>query len=82
VTWRNGTNRQWVAHLAALRVTPAHDWRQHRVALEIWLLFERYLGATVRVKALSRRAASDRLAPIARAIGASSLGHQATVRRI
>ena len=28
VTWRNGTNRPWAAHFAALRVTPAHDWRR------------------------------------------------------
>jgi SRSO17 transposase len=51
VTWRNGTNRPWAAHFAALRVTPAHDWRAHRVAPEVWLLFERDLGATPRVKA-------------------------------
>lgn len=51
VTWRNGTNRSWAAHFAALRVTPAHDWRAHRLAPEVWLLFERDLGATPRVKA-------------------------------
>src|SRR5262245_3507332 len=51
VTWRNGTNRPWAAHFAALRVTPAHDWRGHRLAPEVWLLFERDLGATPRVKA-------------------------------
>ena len=51
VTWRNGTNRPWAAHFAALRVTPAHEWRAHRLAPEVWLLFERDLGATPRVKA-------------------------------
>jgi SRSO17 transposase len=51
VTWRNGTNRPWAAHFAALRVTPAHDWRAHRLAPEVWLLFERDLGTTPRVKA-------------------------------
>jgi SRSO17 transposase len=51
VTWRNGPNRPWAAHFAALRVTPAHDWRGHRLAPEVWLLFERDLGATPRVKA-------------------------------
>lgn len=51
VTWRNGTNRPWAAHFAALRVTPAHDWRARRLAPEIWLLFERDLGATPRIKA-------------------------------
>lgn len=51
VTWRNGTNRPWVAHFAALRVTPAHDWRERRLAPEVWLLFERDLGTTPRIKA-------------------------------
>ena len=51
VTWRNGTNRPWAAHFAALRVTPAHGWRARRLAPEVWLLFERDLGATPRVKA-------------------------------
>jgi len=51
VTWRNGTNRPWAAHFAALRVTPAHDWRAHRLAPEVWLLFERDLGTTPRTKA-------------------------------
>jgi SRSO17 transposase len=51
VTWRNGTNRPWAAQFAALRVTPAHDWRERRLAPEVWLLFERDLGSTPRVKA-------------------------------
>jgi SRSO17 transposase len=51
VTWRNGTNRPWAAHFAALRVTPAHDWRRRRLAPEVWLLFERDLGTTPRIKA-------------------------------
>ena len=51
VSWRNGTNRPWAAHFAALRVTPAHEWRGRRLAPEVWLLFERDLGATPRVKA-------------------------------
>lgn len=51
VTWRNGANRPWAAHFAALRVTPAHDWRLHRLAPEVWLLFERDLGTTPRIKA-------------------------------
>ena len=51
VTWRNGTNRPWAAHCAALRVTPAHDWRTRRLAPEVWLLFERDLGTTPRIKA-------------------------------
>ncbi len=51
VTWRNGTNRPWAAHFAALRVTPAHEWRERRLAPEVWLLFERDLGSTPRIKA-------------------------------
>jgi SRSO17 transposase len=51
VTWRNGANRPWAAHFAALRVTPAHDWRMRRLAPEVWLLFERDLGTTPRIKA-------------------------------
>jgi SRSO17 transposase len=44
VTWRNGTNLPWEADFAALRVTPATDWRQRHLAPEIWLLCERGLG--------------------------------------
>jgi SRSO17 transposase len=51
VTWRNGTNRPWAAHFAALRVTPAHEWRRRQLAPEVWLLLERDLGTTPRVKA-------------------------------
>jgi SRSO17 transposase len=51
IQWRNGTNRPWAAHFAALRVTPAHDWRARRLAPEVWLLFERDLGDTPRIKA-------------------------------
>ena len=51
VSWRNGANRPWMAHFAALRVTPAHDWRGRRLAPEVWLLFERDLGTTPRIKA-------------------------------
>ena len=51
VSWRNGANRPWAAHFAAVRVTPAHDWRGRRLAPEVWLLFERDLGTTPRVKA-------------------------------
>jgi SRSO17 transposase len=50
VTWRNGPNRPWAAHFAALRVTPAHDWRSRRLATEVWVLFERDLGSTPRTK--------------------------------
>ena len=50
VTWRNGTNRPWAARFAALRVTPANEWRNHRLAPEVWLLCEQDLGLTPRIK--------------------------------
>ncbi len=50
VSWRNGTNRPWRARFFAHRVTPAHDWRERRVAPEVWLLCERDLGSTPRTK--------------------------------
>ena len=46
VSWRNGNNRPWEAEFAALRVTPAHDWRQRRLAKEVWLLCQRPIGKT------------------------------------
>jgi len=50
VQWRNGTNPPWVAHFAAIRVTPATEWRPRRLAPEVWLLCERGLGPTGRRK--------------------------------
>ena len=44
LSWRNGTNRPWRARFWACRVTPAHDWRERRVAPEVWLLCQRDLG--------------------------------------
>lgn len=48
VAWRNRPNPPWEADFAALRVTPATDWRQRRLAPELWLLCERGLGPTGR----------------------------------
>jgi SRSO17 transposase len=50
VTWRNGANRPWRARFFAHRVTPAHDWRERRVAPDVWLLCERDVGSTPRTK--------------------------------
>jgi len=50
VSWRNGSNRPWRARFCAVRVTPAHDWRERRLAPTVWLLCERDLGATPRTK--------------------------------
>ena len=50
VEWRNGTNPPWQADFAAIRITPATDWRHRRLAPEIWLLCERGLGPTGRRK--------------------------------
>lgn len=49
VSWRNGPNRPWRAAFAAVRGTPTARW-PHRQSPEIWILFERDLGATPRVK--------------------------------
>lgn len=51
VSWRNRREaRRWTAQFAAVRVTPAHDWRHRRLAPEVWLLGERDLGDTPRTK--------------------------------
>jgi SRSO17 transposase len=50
VTWRNGANAPWRARFWACRVTPAHDWRDRRVAPEVWLLCQRDLGDTPETK--------------------------------
>src|SRR5204863_4843740 len=47
VSWRNGTNPSWRARFCAVRVTPAHEWRERRqLAPEVWLLCQRDLGST------------------------------------
>ncbi len=50
VSWRNGTHPPWRARFCAVRVTPAHAWRERRLAPEVWLLCERDLGPTPRTK--------------------------------
>lgn len=50
VSWRNGTHAPWRARYWACRVTPAHDWRDRRLAPEVWLLCQRDLGATPETK--------------------------------
>ena len=50
VSWRTGTNPRWRADFCAIRVTPAHDWRERRLAPEVWLLCERDLGTEPRTK--------------------------------
>ncbi len=50
VSWRNGDHRAWRARFCAVRVTPAHDWRERRLAPEVWLLCERALGERTRTK--------------------------------
>ena len=52
VSWRNGTNRAWRARFCAVRVTPAHDWRERQLAPEVWLLCERELGGGDRAQVL------------------------------
>jgi len=50
VSWRNGTQPAWRARFCATRVTPAHDWRERRLALGVWLLCARALGGGDRTK--------------------------------
>jgi SRSO17 transposase len=71
VAWRNGTNPPWEADFAALRVTPATDWRLRRLAPEIWLLCERGLGPTGR-----RRHYLIALPPTASLVQLVRLAHQ------
>ena len=44
MTWRNGTQRPRRARFAAVRVTPAHGWRDGILAPVVWLLCEREAG--------------------------------------
>jgi len=50
VTWRNGTNPPRAARCTAVRVTPANEWRNRRLAPEVWLLCEQEVGLTPRIK--------------------------------
>jgi SRSO17 transposase len=50
VTWRNGTRPRRTARFTALRVTPAHDWREARRPPEVWLLGEEEAGRQRRLK--------------------------------
>ena len=51
IRWRNRPEaRRWTAECLAIRVTPAVDSRQRRLAPEIWLLAERDVGETPRTK--------------------------------
>ena len=81
ITWRNGTNRPWRARFFARRVTPAHDWRERRVAPEVWLLCERDLGSTPRTKSyLVDLPATTSLKALVQ-LGPSALGDRAAVSR-
>lgn len=50
ITWRNGAQPSRHARFAALRVTPAHDWREGHLAPEVWLLCEQEAGRAERLK--------------------------------
>jgi SRSO17 transposase len=50
ITWRNGTQPKRAARFAALRVTPAHEWRRGRLAPEVWWLCEEETGTKTRFK--------------------------------
>jgi SRSO17 transposase len=50
VTWRNGSQPRRAARFAAVRVTPAHEWRHAQLAPEVWLLCEEEAGTKPRRK--------------------------------
>lgn len=50
VSWRNRRQPRRRARFAALRVTPAHDWRRGKLVPEVWLLCEQETGRTTRMK--------------------------------
>jgi SRSO17 transposase len=50
ISWRNGTQPRRRARFAAIRVTPAHDWREGVLAPEVWLLCEAEAGRGDRLK--------------------------------
>ena len=51
ISWRNHrAGRRWTVQCVALRVTPAHAWRERRLAPEVWLLAERDTGQTPQTK--------------------------------
>jgi SRSO17 transposase len=50
VTWRNGMHRPWAPASRPVRVTPAHDWRDRRLAPEVWLLCEQISAPLPRIK--------------------------------
>ena len=69
----------WRARFCATRVTPAHDWRDRRLAPEVWLLCERALGASDRTKSyLVHLPATASLRTLG-AAHASALGDRAAV---
>jgi SRSO17 transposase len=51
ITWRNEHQpTRWQAEFAAVRVTPAHEWRHGRLAPEVWLLAQRPVGTAKAAK--------------------------------
>jgi SRSO17 transposase len=50
ISWRNGRQPRRRARFAAIRVTPAHAWRQGQLAPEVWLLCEEEAGRAERIK--------------------------------
>jgi SRSO17 transposase len=51
VSWQNEQQpTRWRADFAALRVTPAHDWREGHLSPEVWLLLQRPVGSSTVAK--------------------------------
>jgi SRSO17 transposase len=46
ITWQNEhQSTRWRAEFVAMRVTPAHPWREGRLSPEVWLLAQRPVGS-------------------------------------
>lgn len=61
---------------------PTHDWRERRVAPEVWLLCERDLGDHAADQVPFRRPAGNGVAEGARAVGASTVGDRSAYQEL
>ncbi len=79
VTWRNGTNRPWAAHCAAVRVTPAHDWRTRRLTPRCGCSSNATWAPPRGSRPTSSHLPATASLPVAGALGPSPLGDRTTV---
>jgi SRSO17 transposase len=81
VSWRNGTNPPWRARFAAVRVTPAHDWRERRLSPEVLAVVRTRPWRHTAHQVLPRRPATHHGAQIGGPTRASALGDRAAIPR-